>query len=294
MSMTMAFRADGDGSRGNRGFDATVASPARVYDYWLGGKDNFEADRIAAQETIAAYPAICSSARSNRAFLVRAVSYLAGQAGVRQFLDIGAGLPAAPNTHQVAQSIAPESRIVYVDNDPMVLSHARALLTGSPQGIIACVDADLRDPGAILARAAAVLDFTQPVAILLLAVLDHLPSLGQAQQILVRLNAAVPPGSFLVISHAASDIDPAPMAEMIGRLNQHLAGASYVARPRDVVTRFFDGLDLIGPGVVKITHWHPRSEIESAMTTSLWGGVARNPGTSGPGGSGTENPAKTP
>ena len=283
MAATMAFRADGDGSRGTRGFDPTMASAARVYDYWLGGKDNFEADRTAGEETIAAYPAICSSARSNRAFLVRAVSYLAGQAGVRQFLDIGSGLPAAPNSHQVAQSIAPESRIVYVDHDPMVLSHARALLTGSWQGVTACLDADLRGPGMILAQAAEILDLAQPVAILLLAVLDHLPDLGQARRIVARLIAGVPPGSFLVISHAASDIDPAPMAEMIGRLNEHLAEGSYVARPREVVARFFDGLDLIGPGVVKVTHWRPRSEIESARTTSLWGGVARKPGISGRG-----------
>jgi len=278
MSRVTALRTAGGGSRGTRGFDATVAQPARVYDYWLGGKDNFAADRVAGEETIAAYPAVCSSARANRAFLARAVSYLAGQAAVRQFLDIGAGLPTAPNTHEVAQSIAPESRVIYVDNDPMVLSHGRALVTGSPQGVTAYVDADLRDPDAILTQAAQTLDFTQPVAILLLAVMDHIPGLDQARQIVARLLAAVPPGSFLVISHTASDIDPAETAEMIRRLNEHLAEASCVGRPHDVVTRFFDGLDLVAPGVVRVAQWHPRSEIESAMTTSLWGGVARKPG----------------
>jgi len=278
MSRIMALRAAGGGrSRGTRGFDATVAQPARVYDYWLGGKDNFAADRIAGQETIAAYPAIRSSARANRAFLARAVSYLAGRASVRQFLDIGAGLPAAPNTHEVAQSIAPQSRVIYVDNDPMVLSHGRALAVGSPPGVTAYVDADLRDPGAILTQAAPILDFTQPVAILLLAVLDYLADLDQARQIVARLLAAVPPGSFLVISHGASDIDPDQTAEMIRRLNKHLAEVNYVGRPHNVVTRFFDGLDMVGPGVVKVTQWHPRSEIEHKAPAALWAGVARKP-----------------
>ena len=272
--------ASGEGSRGTRGFDARVAHPARVYDYWLGGKDNFEADRIAGEATIDAYPAIRSSARANRAFLVRTVSYLASVQGIRQFLDIGTGLPAACNTHEVAQSIAPASRIVYVDNDPMVLSHAQALLTSGPHGVTAHLDADLRDTATILTQATEVLDFTQPVAVMLLAILDYIPDLDETRRILARLLAAVAPGSFLVISHAASDIDPEEMAEMIRRMNGHLAEGNHVGRPRDVVTRFFDGLDLVRPGVVKITRWHPRSEIESAMTTSLWGGVARKPGSS--------------
>jgi hypothetical protein len=284
MPDVMAFRAaGGDGSPGTHGFDATVAAPARVYDYWLGGKDNFEADRIAGRAAVEVYPAIRSCARANRAFLTRTVSYLAGQRGIRQFLDIGAGLPAAPNTHQVAQSIAPRSRVVYVDNDPMVGSHARALLTSRPPGVTAYVDADLRDPDAILAQAAAVLDLARPAAILLLATLDHIPDLDQARQILARLLAAVAPGSFLVISHAASDIDPEAMAEMIGRLNEHLAQATYAGRPREVVERFFDGLDLVRPGVVTVTRWHPRSEMGSAMMASHWCGVARKPARSRPG-----------
>ncbi|HEY6294476.1 MAG TPA: SAM-dependent methyltransferase [Streptosporangiaceae bacterium] len=265
------------GSRGHRGFDPTVAHPARVYDYWLGGKDNFEPDRIAGEATIAAYPAIRASAQANRAFLARTVRYLAIEQGIRQFLDIGTGLPTASNTHEVAQYVAPESRIVYVDNDPLVLSHARALLTSSPQGVTAYLDADLRDTGEILELAADTLDFTQPVAIMLLAILHYIPDLDEAQRIVARLVGAVPPGSYLTISHAASDISPEEMAEMIRRLNEHLAEGNHVGRPRTVVAGFFDGLELVDPGVVKVTQWRPASRVEAEGPTSLWGGVARKP-----------------
>jgi len=273
-----APRAAGSGSsRGTQGFDATVAHPARVYDYWLGGKDNFEADRIAGEATIAAYPAIRASARANRAFLARTVRYLAAEEGIRQFLDLGTGLPTASNTHEVAQSVAAESRIVYVDNDPLVLSHARALLTSSPEGVTAYLDADLREVDYILEQAADTLDFGQPVAVMLLAILHYIPDLDEAQQIVTRLMDAVPSGSFLTISHAASDISPDEMAEMIRRMNEHLAEPNHVGRPREVVARFFDGLDLVGPGVVKVTEWRPQSKVEAAGPTSLWGGVARKP-----------------
>jgi O-methyltransferase involved in polyketide biosynthesis len=244
----------------------------------VGGKDNFAADRIAGEAAIEAYPAIRFSARANRAFLLRTVSYLSGEQGIRQFLDVGAGLPTACNTHEVAQSIAPASRVVYVDNDPMVLCHARALLTSTPEGITAYVDADLREVAAVLTQAAEALDFTRPVAIILLAVLDLIPDLDQARSIVASLMAAVPPGSFLVISHAASDIDPAETAEMIGRLNEHLAEGNYIGRPRDVVARFFDGLELVEPGVVKVTQWQPRSWLEARGPAFLWGGVAGKPG----------------
>jgi O-methyltransferase involved in polyketide biosynthesis len=276
MTGSVAFR--NAGSRGLGGFDARVAASARVYDYWLGGKDNFAADRIAAEAAIEAYPPIRSSARANRAFLTRTVTYLAGECGIVQFLDIGAGLPTACNTHEVAQSIAPASRIVYVDNDPMVLSHARALLTGTSRGITAYVEADLRDADAVLTQAAEALDFTRPVAVLLLAVLDHIPDLDQARRIVARLLAAVAPGSFLVISHAASDIDPGETAEMIDRLNEHLAEGNYVGRPREVIAQFFDGLVPVAPGVVKITQWHPQSGLEARGPACVWGGVARKPG----------------
>src|ERR1700726_4389435 len=193
---------------GNRDFDPTVAHPARVYDYWLGGKDNFAADRVAGEATIAAYPAIRASARANRAFLARSVRYLAAEEGIRQFLDIGTGLPTANNTHEVAQFVEPASRIVYVDNDPLVPSHARALLTSSPEGVTAYLDADLRDTDQILEQAAETLDFTKPVGIMLLAVLHYIPDLADARGIVARLVSAAPPGSFVTISHAASDISP--------------------------------------------------------------------------------------
>jgi S-adenosyl methyltransferase len=263
--------------RGRHGFNPRVAHPARVYDYWLGGKDNYEADRIAGEATIAAYPAIRASARANRAFLARSVRFLAAEAGLRQFLDIGTGLPTASNTHEVAQAIAPESRIVYVDNDPLVLTHARALLTSHPEGATAYLDADLRDTGQILEQAAQTLDFTRPVAIMLLAILHYIPDLDQARQIVARLVSAVPSGSYLTISHAASDIAPDQMAEMIRRMNQHLAEGNHVGRPRAVVAEFFDGLDVLDPGVVKVTEWRPGSAVEAAGPTSLWGGVARKP-----------------
>jgi trans-aconitate methyltransferase len=262
---------------GGFGFDARVAHPARVYDYWLGGKDNFAADRIAGEETIAAYPAIRASARANRAFLARSVRYLAAEAGIRQFLDIGTGLPTASNTHEVAQSVAPDSRIVYVDSDPLVLAHARALLTSSPEGATAYLDADLRDIDEILEQAAGTLDLTQPVGVMLLAILHYIPDLDQARRIMARLVGALPSGSFVTISHAASDISPEAMAEMIKRMNQHLAEANHVGRTRDVVAGLFDGLDLLEPGVVKVTQWRPSSDVEAGGPTSLWGGVGRKP-----------------
>jgi len=265
------------GYRRERDFDPNVAHPARIYDYWLGGKDNFEADRVAGEETISAYPGIRASARANRAFLVRAVRHLAAEQGIRQFLDIGTGLPTADNTHEVAQSVAPESRIVYVDNDPLVLTHARALLTSRPEGVTAYLDDDVRDVGVILDQAAETLDFGEPVAVMLLAILHYIPDLHEARQIMARLIGAIPPGSYVVVSHAASDIDADEMAEMIRRMNEHLAEASHVGRTRAVVATFFDGLDLVAPGVVKVTEWRPESAADAAGQTSLWGGVARKP-----------------
>src|SRR5580700_5618869 len=255
--------------------DTSVAHIARVYDYWLGGKDNFEADRQAGEEALAAYPDLVSSVRANRAFLARSVRFLAEEAGIRQFLDIGTGLPTANNTHEVAQSVAPESRIVYVDNDPLVLSHARALLSSSPEGVTDYLDADLRETDRILELAADTLDFSQPVAIMLLAILHYIPDLDEAQRIVARLVSAVPSGSYLTISHAASDISPDEMAEMIKRMNEHLAEGNHVGRPREVVTQFFGGLELLPPGVVKVTQWRPESLVEAEGPTSLWGGVAR-------------------
>jgi S-adenosyl methyltransferase len=258
-------------------FDVGVAHVARVYDYWLGGKNNFTADRIAGDKTIAVYPGIRLSAQANRAFLARAVRYLAAKEGVRQFLDIGTGLPTANNTHAVAQATAPESRIVYVDNDPLVLAYARALLTGHPAGATAYLEADLRDTDHILAQAAATLDFTRPVAIMLIAILHYIPDQAQVRQIVARLLAAVPAGSFLVISHAGSDLLPDEIGPFEKSLNEHIPGGRHVARPHDAVARFFDGAELLEPGVVRVSSWRPDSAAEAATPTTLWGGVARKP-----------------
>ena len=249
---------------------------ARVYDYWLDGKDNFTVDRVAANEAIAAFPGIRESAQANRAFLRRTVRYLTAVESVRQFLDIGTGLPSASNTHEVSQGAAPDSRVVYVDNDPLVLAHARALLTSSPEGATAYLDADLQDTETILEEAASTLDFTRPVGIMLLAILHYIPDLVEARDIVARLLAAVPAGSFLVISHAGTDLLPDQVTAFEKSLNAHLpAERQHVARPHDLVTGFFDGLDLVEPGVVRVSDWHPDSPEESATPTILWGGVAR-------------------
>jgi hypothetical protein len=256
-------------------FDTSVPHVARVYDYWLGGKDNFAADRVMGERTLQAYPNLVYSVRANRAFLARAVRFLGGQ-GIRQFLDIGTGIPTANNTHEVAQRIAPDSRIVYVDNDPVVLSHAKALLKSTPEGACAYLDADLRDPDAILAGAAQTLDFGQPVAVMLIAVMHFVGDDAQASAIMRRLTAACVPGSYVALSHAASDIDAAQMAEMIRRLNESTAEKTTL-RDRAGVTRLFDGLELVEPGVIRAAEWRPDSDLEAASPAALWGGVARKP-----------------
>jgi len=257
-------------------FDPTVASSARIYDYWLGGKDNYAADREAAEQAIAANPGIVADVKANRAFLARAVRYLAGEHGVRQFLDIGTGLPTASNTHQVAQSAAPDSRIVYVDHDPIVLLHARALLTSTPEGATAYVDADLRDTGEILEAAAQTLDFSQPVAVMLLIILHLIPDADDPYGIVARLAGSLAPGSHLVISHPASDIRPAAMAEMTRRVNARLSSARGTMRDRASITRFFDGMELAEPGVVQPQQWRPAGPVSAAEVTA-WCGVARKP-----------------
>ena len=256
--------------------DTSVAHVARVYDYWLGGKDNFAADREAGDQVLEIYPDMVHSARANRAFLARAVRFLAGEAGIRQFLDIGTGIPTADNTHEVAQLVAPTSRIVYVDNDPMVLAHARALLASDPAGATAYVDADLRDPLRIVAEAARLLDFGQPVAVMLVAILHCIPDEDDPYRIVARLMSAVPPGSYLVISHAPGEMRPNVGAEMIRRLAKVLA-QKVVLRERDEVERFFDGLELLEPGVVPITKWRPATEAEAAAPAAMWAAVARKP-----------------
>jgi SAM-dependent methyltransferase len=254
-------------------FDTSVAHIARVYDYWLGGKDNFAPDREAGDEALQAYPDLVSSVRANRAFLARGVHYLA-EAGLRQFLDIGTGIPSANNTHEVAQRVAPGSRVVYVDNDPIVLAHARALLVGDPAGATDFLDADLRDTENILAHAAGVLDFTQPVAVMLVAVLHLIGPDDDPYGIVQQLMAAVPPGSHLLLSHVASDIEPEKMAEMGKRLNRLLAQRGWY-RSQPEVAGFFAGLELVPPGIVPVQQWRPDSDMTAARKSAMWGGLAR-------------------
>ena len=256
--------------------DTSVAHVARVYDFWLGGKDNFAADRAAGQQAIQAYPDIVYSVRANRAFLARTVRYLAGEAGIRQFLDIGTGIPTANNTHEVAQDVAPGSNVVYVDNDPVVLTHARALLVSGQQGHTSYIDADLRDTKRILAEAAQTLDFSRPVAIMLMAILQHIDEAEDPYAIVNSLLAAVPPGSYLAISHPAADIETEAMAQMAERLNKLMA-EKVTFRNRSQVARFFDGLEPVEPGMVRVQEWRPASEIEAKSPAALWGGVARKP-----------------
>ena len=257
-------------------FDTSVPHIARVYDYWLGGKDNFAADRELGERTLQAYPNLVFSVRANRAFLARTVRFLAGERGIRQFLDIGTGIPTANNTHEVAQRAAPECRIVYVDNDPIVLSHAKALLKSTPEGACAYLDADLRDPDTILAGAANTLDFARPVAVMLIAVMHFIGDDAEASAIMNRLMAACVPGSYVALSHAASDIDAVQMAEMIRRLNESTAEKTTL-RDRAGVTRLFDGLELVEPGVIRAAEWRPDTDLEAASPAALWGGVARKP-----------------
>ena len=266
----------GGSPSGRSGFDTSVAHSARVHDYWLGGKDNFAADRAAGDAVIAAYPGIVMSVRANRAFLARAVRFLAAEAGIRQFLDIGTGIPTANNTHEVAQSVAPDCRVVYADYDPVVLAHARALLVGAPEGITDYVDADLRDPQTILEHAARTLDFSRPVAVMLIAIMHLIGDEADPYGIVRRLMAAVPAGSYLALSQVASDIEPEQMAEAARRYNR-LAHETQRHRNRTEVTRFFDGLDLVEPGLVPVQQWRPGSEMEARARSAMWGGVARKP-----------------
>jgi trans-aconitate methyltransferase len=236
--------------------DTSVPHQARVYDYWLGGKDHFAADRAASDRILEASPDLAVTARANRAFLGRAVRFLVAEAGIRQFLDIGTGIPSANNTHEVAQRVAPQSRVVYVDNDPIVLAHARALLVSAPEGRTAYLDADANDPDTILARAAGTLDFSQPVAITLLMILHVVED---PYAVTSRLLRAVPPGSYLAISVPASDIQPEAQAEVVRRLAKDIPDATITFRGHAEVTRFFDGVDLLEPGVVPVNHWRAGS-----------------------------------
>jgi O-methyltransferase involved in polyketide biosynthesis len=258
-----------------RGFDTTVPSPARMWNYWVGGKDHFAADREAAERVLAAMPSLPAIARSVRTFLIDIVHSLTVDYGIRQFLDIGTGLPTADNTHDVAQRAAPESRIVYADYDPVVLAHARALLTSTPEGKTDYIGADLRDTDTIVTTAARTLDFNQPVAVLLIAVLHFIPDTDDPYGVVKKLMDAVPAGSFLVICHAPSDINPEQVAEMARRYNE--SGAEQMRpRSREEIMRFFDGLELIAPGLAPLSEWLRPGHADAASGSAV-AGVGRKP-----------------
>jgi O-methyltransferase involved in polyketide biosynthesis len=267
------------------GIDETVPHSARIWNYWLGGHDNYPVDREVGDEFLAIFPEIVDIARHARYFLARAVRYLVGVAGIRQFLDIGTGLPTENNTHEVAQRVAPESRIVYVDHDPLVLVHARTLLTGTPEGATDYIDADLRDPEIILAEAANTLDSANPIAIMLLGVLGHIPDYDEARSIVSRLLDAVRPGSYLVISDGTDvleqpsepDVHETRRARAMHRYNE-ASSAPYHLRTPEQIAGFFAGLQLVEPGIVSTPQWRPDPSHSGLLPElDVFCGVGRKP-----------------
>jgi O-methyltransferase involved in polyketide biosynthesis len=257
--------------------DTTVSHSARVWDYWLGGKENYPVDREVGDRIAETFPDIVEHARMDRAFLGRAVRHLAGEMGIRQFLDIGTGLPTADNTHEVAQRVAPESRIVYVDNDPLVLAHARALLTSTPEGATDYIDIDMRDPEAIVAAAARTLDFERPIAITMLGVLWHILDDGDAKAIIDRYLAAVPSGSYLAIAHPTLEVTGERMADAIRHWNEFGKPPGTHRTPQQLAA-LLDGLELVEPGVVSCTRWRPDDTSQGAPDEmDLFVAVGRKP-----------------
>jgi len=267
--------SDDDSPEFPLGFDISVAHPARVYDYWLGGKDHFEPDRSAAQEVIAVRPTIIRDIRPNREFLGRVVRFLAGEAGIRQFLDIGTGIPSANNTHEVAQSVAPDCRIVYVDNDPIVLAHARALLTSTPEGACAYLDADLKDTGKILQEAERTLDFSRPVAVLFIGVLHLVSEADEPLRIMGEMLDATVAGSYLALTQPAKDVNADQVAEGARRYNEYVK-TPQTRRTYAETLRFFDGMEVVPPGLVQCHRWRPApGAVGLEENVSAYGGVAR-------------------
>jgi hypothetical protein len=270
--------APGRGTEGRAkppAFDTGVANQARIYDYLLGGKDNYAADREAVDAVLKIAPEMGFTARANRAFLGRAVRYLAAEAGIRQFLDIGTGIPTAGNTHHVAQAAAPDSRVVYVDYDPIVLAHARALLTSSEAGATEYIDADLRDTDTILSRAGRLLDFSQPVAVTMLFILHAISDADDPHAIVATVLDALPPGSYLALSHLGSDIFDEEAQRgfqgVVGRMSQQ----QYTGRSRAQMLRFFEGMELVEPGLVRIEEWRPDPGSVSDYKSTAWAAVGR-------------------
>jgi hypothetical protein len=254
--------------------DTSVPHSARFWNYFLGGKDNYPVDRAVGDEIAQMAPGLVDVARGSREFIIRSVTYLAGELGIRQFLDVGTGLPTANNTHQVAQRVAPTSRIVYVDNDPLVLAHARALLTSTPQGATDYLDADLRDPEEILRQAAQTLDFSEPVALMLMGVLGHVKDDGEVRSIIKRLMDAMPSGSYLALCDGTNT-----SPEMVAAQDQYNESGAlpyYVRSPERIAT-LFEGLELVPPGVVRVTDWLTEIGPHEIRHAECFGGVGRKP-----------------
>jgi hypothetical protein len=267
---------DGNPAAGpnHSGIDVSVPHSARIWNYWLGGKDNFEIDRRIGEQVREIFPDIVEAARQSRAFLVRSVEFLAGEAGIRQFLDVGTGLPTADNTHEVAQRVAADSHIVYVDNDPLVLAHARALLTSSPVGTTRYVHADLHRPEEIVEGAAETLDFSRPVALMLMGIMGHTPDDDEAHSIVRRLVDALPSGSYLTMSDG-TNTDEASVESM--RRYAESGAVPYHLREPEQFVRFFDGLEVVEPGVVSLPEWRPRPGDQRSPDVGGLCGVARKP-----------------
>jgi hypothetical protein len=256
-----------------------VARPARAYNVWIGGKDHFAADRHAAEQVARHRPQVIAGARANRAFLARVVRYLAAERGIRQFLDLGPGLPAPGNTHEIAQAIAADSRVVYVDNDPMVVWHARALLASAHQGACSCMEADIREPALILRQAARTLDFTRPVAILLVAVLHFIDDADDPAGIVAAPTGVLASGSFVAISHLTADFAPEQVGSGVAACNR-LVPAGITCRTHAQVTALFGGLPLVPPGVVPVAEWRPTAGCQHPQSADMYAGLAA---TAGPG-----------
>lgn len=271
--------ADASGRKLPSGVDTSVSHSARVWNYWLGGRDNYPVDHEAGDEFAAILPSIVDVARASRAFLVRAVRYLVAEAEIRQFLDVGTGLPTADNTHQVAQATAPECRIVYVDNDPMVLVHARALLTSTPEGVTHYVDADLRDTDTVLREAGLTLDFTQPIALMVMGTIEHVMDNDEAYAIINRLLDPLVSGSYLVLYDPTTDgVHGKEMFEACRLWNESGGTPPVAVRSSQEIAHFFDRLELIEPGVVPVPRWRPDSDqVGIPAEVNTFGGIGRKP-----------------
>ena len=271
----MTDHATTPGSGAHQKIDTSVPHSARIWNYWLGGKDNYPVDEESGDAYSAVFPGIVTIARSSRAFLRRTITYLVAEAGIRQFLDVGTGLPTADNTHEVAQRLAPEARIVYVDHDPMVLAHARALLTSTPEGATAYVDADLSDADRILAAAAQTLDLTRPTALILSNILGHVADHDRARAIVSRLMDGLPSGSHLSINDGSRGTDAA--YEHAQDAYNETGAVPYFLRPVDKIAAFFEGLEVLDPGVVPVPFWRPDPMSPAPESIGEHGGLARKP-----------------